>query len=183
MSPAPAADDRTARAFVAESRRLLQQDFLPRVRTCLRRLEEEDLWWRPNPASNSIGNLVLHLCGNVRQWVVTGLGGAPDVRERQEEFDRREPLAADALLARLEATLDEVDRTLATLDPEVLHRRLRVQGTDVTGLQALYHTVEHFSMHTGQILWITKLRLGEDLGLYRVEDGVATPTWERGRTA
>ena len=172
--------DPTGEAFVDESRRLLAGTYLPRLRACLERLSEEEVWWRPNEASNSVGVLVLHLCGNVRQWVVSGLGGAPDRRERAAEFAGRDRLPVSGLLDRLDATVREVDATLAALDPEVLHRRLVVQGTEVTGLQALYHAVEHFSMHTGQILWITKLRLGEDLGFYRVEDGVATPTWGAG---
>ncbi len=147
------------------------------MRACLERLREEDVWWRPNEASNAVGNLVLHLCGNLRQWVVTGLGGADDTRSRPEEFARREGASRADLIDLLEATLADAGRTLEALDPTELHRERTIQGTRVSGLVALYHAVEHFSMHAGQILWITKLRLGEGLGFYRVEGGLARPTW------
>ena len=165
-------------AFVDRSRRLLTHDYLPRIRGALAHLTEEDLWWRPNDVSNSTGNLLLHLAGNARQWIVCGVGGAPDERERAQEFARRGGMATTEALSVLEGTVDEVDRVLGRLDRGRLGQRLTVQGNDVTVLEAIYHVVEHFSMHTGQILYIAKLRSGRDLGFWRVHpDGTAVPRW------
>lgn len=156
--------------FIRRSRDYLSGQYLPKIRESLRRLPAEDLWWRPNEASNSVGNLVLHLAGNVRQWIVAGIAGRPDVRDRAAEFAAREGGDAEAVLARLEEALAEVDRTLADLDPGLLDEPRTIQGLETTGFGALYHAVEHFAMHTGQILWITKMRTGADLGFYSVDD-------------
>lgn len=164
-------------AFIEQSRSYLSSEYLPKIRRCVEELSEEDLWWRPNARSNSVGNLLLHLAGNVRQWVVAGIGGETDARQRQEEFDADVGPRRDDLLERLEATLGEVDRILASLPPDRLLERRVVQGREVTVLQALYHAVEHFGMHTGQIIYITKLRTGTDLGFYEVEGGIAHRKW------
>lgn len=167
-----------ARLFVDRSRRLLTGEYLPKIRRCLELLDEADLWWRPNDRSNSVGNLVLHLCGNVRQWVVHGVGAAEDVRTREAEFSARGGVGRDELLHRLEETLEEVDAVLADLAPETLLEERTIQGLETTGLGAVYHAVEHFSMHTGQILYVTKLRTGKDLGFYRVsDDGTVETRW------
>lgn len=168
-----------SQAFVDYSRTFLLQEFFPRIRGAVEQLPAEDLWWRPNEASNSVGNLILHLSGNVRQWIVSGVGGRPDDRERQREFDHRDPLPADQVLARLEGTLREADEVLAALGGSDLLAPRTIQGRETTILGAVYHVVEHFSMHTGQIAYIAKLRLGSDLGFYRMVDGVARPAWER----
>lgn len=170
MSPA-------GQAFIDRSRAFLGSEYLPRIRGCLEELPPDALWWRPNEASNSVGNLLLHLSGNVRQWIVSGVGGEEDVRERQAEFDAGGGSDAGTLLARLEHTVADADRVLADLDPDRLLEDLVIQGTHTTVLGAIYHVVEHFGMHTGQIAYITKLRTGEDLGFYDVEDGIARPTW------
>lgn len=155
--------------FVAESRRLLTGEYLPKIRSALDHLDEGDLWWRPNPASNSVGNLLLHLAGNLRQWVVHGLGGRVDVRDRASEFSARGGLGVDDAFQRLRISVEEADRVLEELDPGRLNRPLTVQGLETTGLRALYHAVEHVSMHTGQILLLVKARTGRDLGFYRVD--------------
>lgn len=164
-------------AFIDRSRAFLSSEYLPKIRSCLDELPEDDLWWRPNSASNSVANLLLHLSGNARQWIVSGIGGAEDIRERQAEFDARGGSGAGELLARLESTVDEADRVLASLDPGRLPERLVIQGTDTTVLGAVYHVVEHFGMHTGQIAYITKMRTDKDLAFYEVEDGIARPNW------
>ena len=168
-----------ARAFVDRSRQYLAEDFLPRVLKALDRLSDDDLWWRPNEASNSAGNLVLHVCGNARQWIVGGVGGEPDARVRQAEFDARGGVTRAELVELLERTFADLDRTLRTLDPARLLERRVIQGTDVTLLEAILHVVEHVSHHTGQILWIAKARSGTDLGFWSVREGVATPTWKK----
>jgi len=172
-----------ARAFVQTSRKHLVGEYLPKIRKCLKSLPAEDLWWCPSPASNSVGNLVLHLCGNARQWIVSGVGGAPDNRERGEEFARAGGMSADDLIVHLETALEEVDgvleavQTKAVASPDVLLESRSIQGLDVSVLEAMYHVVEHFSQHAGQIYYITKMRTGEDLRFWHVQGGVARPNW------
>ena len=166
-----------ARAFIEEARSQLSAEYLPKIERCLERLGDEQVWWRPNEQSNSIGNLLLHLEGNARQWVVCGVGGAPDRRARDAEFAARERIPRADLLARLRATLSEVDGVLARLDPATLLERRRIQGLDVTGLRAVFHVVEHFSMHTGQIIQLTKLLTGGDLAFYDFPAGVPRANW------
>lgn len=128
-------------------------------------LGEDDIWWRANDASNSIGNLVLHLDGSTRMWILRVAGNRQIVRDRDAEFAERGPMAKSALLARLRSTLAEVDEVLATLnETTLLERRPSTQG-EVTVLWAVLHGVEHFAMHTGQIITLTKLRTGAALRL------------------
>jgi uncharacterized damage-inducible protein DinB len=165
-------------AFVDRSRRYLRDDYLMRLRKALDALSDEDLWWRPNEASNSAGNLLLHLAGNARQWIVSGVGGEADFRQRADEFSATGGIGTREALARLEEVVGEVDAVLARLDPARLAEPLTIQGNDVTVLEAIYHVVEHFSMHVGQILYIVKLRTGRDLGFWRVDArGSARPAW------
>ena len=163
-------DAAVGRALLAEFERRLLGESLPRLRRCLELLSEEEIWARPNPASNSAGNLVLHLDGNVRQWILTGLGGAPDARVRDSEFAERGPIARAELLPRIEATLDEVRALLPRLDPARLAEPRRVQGFEETGAAILVHVVEHFSYHVGQLSWLVKASKGVDLGWYRGVD-------------
>jgi len=165
------------RAFIAQSRTYLSSEYLPKIRRCLDEISEDDLWWRPNPESNSIGNLVLHLAGNIRQWVVCGIGGEPDARNRAQEFAAAGGRRREELITLLANTLGEVDQVLANLQPDALGERRLIQGMDVTVLEALYHAVEHFSGHTYQIVYITKLRTSADLGFYDVRDGIARARW------
>lgn len=168
--------DEIARAFVAQARELLASEYLPKIERCVERLSDEEVWWRANEESNSIGNLLLHLSGNARQWIVCGVGEAADHRERQQEFDERSVLPRAELLARLRQTVGEVDDVLARFDvARILERRV-IQGSDVTLLEAIFHVTEHFSMHTGQIILLTKLLKGADLKFYEVKDGVANLT-------
>lgn len=162
-----------AQEFLDLSRDYLQNDYLPKIRMALDELPEDDLWWSPNEQSNSIGHLLLHLAGNLRQWVLVGLAGQEDRRQRALEFAPEKRPDRDQLVSALEGTIGEVVSFLATADPAVLEGERAVQGRQVTGMAALYHAVEHFSMHTGQILYIVKLRTGRNLGFYRVDDGIA----------
>ena len=138
-----------------------------------------DLWWRPNEASNSVGNLVLHLCGNARQWVISGVGGEPDTRRRQEEFDAQGGVSRAELMALLARTFNDVDRALSAVNPAALLEGRVIQGQQVSVLEAILHVVEHVSHHTGQLLWIAKACSGMDLRLWRIKDGVATPQWRK----
>src|SRR5438128_12636541 len=105
-------------SFIAGARAYFTEDYLPKIERSLELLTDEQIWWRANPQSNSIGNLLLHLSGNVRQWIVCSLGGALDARDRDSEFAQRGIISRDELLSRLKQTLSEADATLATLDPD-----------------------------------------------------------------
>jgi uncharacterized damage-inducible protein DinB len=157
-------------AFLEASRRYLSHEYPRKIEIAVGRLSSEDLWWRPSAGSNSVGNLVLHLAGNTRQWIVHGLGGANDTRRRAAEFARSDGLEAAELLAVLREATGDADRVLRDLDPAELMAERHIQGLAVTGLGAIYHVVEHFSMHTGQILYLAKLRSGQPLGLYDVDE-------------
>ena len=155
-----------ADTFVAQARAQLSTDYLPKIEACLEQLTDEDVWWRANQESNSIGNLMLHLSGNVRQWIVCGLGGAPDHRERQQEFDERALIPRSELFAKLKQTVAEVDDVLAHYDSSRLLEVRHIQGNEVTSLEAIFHVTEHFSMHTGQIILLTKQITSRDLRFY-----------------
>jgi uncharacterized damage-inducible protein DinB len=152
------------RPLLAQAERLLKQVYLPRTVKCLEELSPEQIWWRPNEAANSVGNLVLHLAGNVRQWIISGLGGAPDVRQRDKEFAERGPLPRRVLVRRLRQTVEEACRVLRRLSARDLARVHGIQRYRVTGLAATYHVAEHFSHHAGQIILMTKMLVGRDLG-------------------
>jgi len=156
-----------AEEFIEASRIFLTQDFLPRLVGCLEMMPDEDVWWRPNEQSNSAGNLVLHLCGNVRQWVSAAIGGVKFQRNRAEEFATRDPILKAELIDQIRAAVGEVDGVLEKLPKNRLLVHYMIQSYNPSGLQAIYHIVEHFSYHLGQILYIYKLRTGADPGFYR----------------
>lgn len=155
-----------AGAFLDESRRRLRAEYMPKLRRAVSMLAPADLWWRPNPHSNAIGNLLLHLQGNLRQWILCGVGGRADRRDRDAEFAARRRTTGRMLVDRLARTVREADAVLAGLTVEQLLATRVIQGYRVTGLRAVYHVVEHFSGHTGQVLYIAKLRRDVDLGFY-----------------
>jgi uncharacterized damage-inducible protein DinB len=153
--------------FLDESRAFLLADFLPKIERCLERLTDDDVWWRPTEQANSVGNLMLHLNGSTRMWILAVAGGLHVERDRQWEFDKRGPMPRAELLATLRTTLAEVDEALSTLDPELL-LETRARGNDeCTVMWAIAHAVEHFSMHTGQIILLAKLRAREPIDLSR----------------
>lgn len=168
------AGEATAEAFgtalVAESKRRLLDESLPRIKKCLDLLTDEEIWRQPNDETVSIGNLVLHLCGNVRQWIVSGLGGAGDDRERGAEFSERGTIPKADLTARLENTLREAAEAMDGAAPASLLETRSVQGQTETGLSILVHVVEHFSYHTGQISLAVKLLKNVDLSYYAGQD-------------
>ena len=153
--------------FLDSSRKLLFEQHWPRMRTCVESLTTEQIWWRPNEASNSIGNLLLHLSGNVRQWIVATFNKDEDKRNRPAEFAATEGGSAGELLDRLGATLDEAAQVLDRLTPAELLANYEVQGYHTNGVYVVYHVVEHFGMHYGQIAYITKLLSAKDLGFYK----------------
>jgi uncharacterized damage-inducible protein DinB len=137
-----------------------------RIESCLDRLSAEQIWARGGDNENAVGNLALHLAGNVRQWIVSGVGGKPDVRERDAEFAARGGASAAELKKRLRGTVEEAAAVIEGLSAERLTERVTIQKYEGSVLEAIYHVVEHFSMHTGQIQFATKMLTGADLGFY-----------------
>jgi uncharacterized damage-inducible protein DinB len=164
--------------FIECSTKTLEQ-LLSRIRDCLGKLAPDEIWARGHENENAIGNLVLHLNGNVRQWIISGVGGAPDTRVRDAEFEARGGVETAELLARLEATVHEAVVVLKRVTGARLAERVTIQKYELTVLEAIFHVVEHFSQHTGQILFATKMLTGEDLGYYKhlraVAHGEKTP--------
>jgi uncharacterized damage-inducible protein DinB len=143
--------------------KLLDQ-YWPRMKKAVESLTDEQVWWRPNEASNSVGNLMLHLNGNVTQWIVASFNRQEDARNRPAEFAAREGMTAADLIARLGATVERAGETLARLTEADLLATYEIQGFTVSGLQAVYQVIEHFALHYGQVLYIVKQVEGRDLG-------------------
>lgn len=156
-----------ASLFLAFSRNQLMGQYWPRLRETVAPLTEEQVWWRPNESSNSIGNLILHLNGNVGQWLVTRFNQGDDMRDRPAEFAAQGGGSAADLLDKLATTLDDAAAVLDRLTIAELLAFFEIQGYKVRGLDAVYHVVEHFGMHYGQILYIAKSLTGKDLGFYK----------------
>jgi uncharacterized damage-inducible protein DinB len=159
--------DELAEMFRKDARSGLEK-YLPRIVRCLQLLSEKEIWWRPNTTSNAAGNIVLHVCGNLRQWIISGLCGAPDVRARDQEFSERGPIPRRMLIKQLKTTVQEACEIIDRLSAQTLLQDFSIQGFQVSGLVALLHVYEHFAYHAGQITYITKLRCGQDLCFTRL---------------
>ena len=153
--------------FLEFSRRKLLEHYWPRLKACVEPLCEDQVWWRPNTTSNSIGNLILHLNGNVRQWLVVSFNREEDQRDRPAEFAAESGLTAAQLIERMGATINDATAVLARLTEADLVAPYDIQGYHVTGLEAVYQVVEHFGLHYGQIAYIAKSLSGRNLGFYR----------------
>jgi uncharacterized damage-inducible protein DinB len=138
-----------------------------RVQDCLARLTPEQIWARGSENENAVGNLVLHLSGNIWQWIGSGVAGLPDHRQRDTEFDARGDVAPGELAGLLKARVTEVISIIRAVPATRLTEPITPQGYDVTVLEAIAHVVEHFSMHTGQIIFLTKMLTGNDLAYYQ----------------
>lgn len=139
------------------------EKYLPRIVRCLELLGDDQIWWRPNTASNAVGNIVLHLCGNVRQWIDSGLGGSKDIRRRDVEFAERSQIPATKLALQLQSTIMQACRIVREIPDEKLLANHTIQGQSVSGIGAILRVCEHFAYHSGQIIFVTKLKLGKDL--------------------
>jgi uncharacterized damage-inducible protein DinB len=133
--------------------------------TCAKKLTDEQIWQRHGAYDNAVGNLMLHLCGNARQWIMHGVGGAPDVRVRDKEFSADGGMSGAELIALFEATMDEAKRVIAAVPAERMVERVIPQGRDVSILEAIYQVVGHVQQHVGQIILMTKQMLATDLDL------------------
>lgn len=168
-------DDALACLFLGFSVSKLRQ-LAERIEDCLRRLSDQQVWQRGGENQNAVGNLVLHLCGNLRQWIGHGAGALPDIRRRDAEFAARGGLSRAELSRHLASGVREAVAVLEQVGPGRLAQQVVIQGYQVTVLEAIYHAVEHFAQHTGQIIFFTKLVTGEDLGYYRHLNGAAPRT-------
>jgi Protein of unknown function (DUF1572) len=149
-----------ARAYLAEARRRLAACH-DRIMHCLGQLDDAQVWWRARPALNSIGNLVLHLCGNLRQWLVSGVGGAADIRDRPAEFAEQGPIPKEELLRRLAAVVRAADDAIGRVEETRLLEARRIQGFDETVLTAVLDSLSHLAGHTQEIVYVTRLQLGD----------------------
>lgn len=154
-----------AQEFVAASVRKLRQDF-GQLQRCASLLDTERLWRRANANCNSVGNLLLHLNGNLTQWMLAGVGGEKFDRDRPAEFAASGGEPGSVLAERLGATVSRACALIEVLDAAALEKRRSIQGYDVSTLAAVFHVVEHVSFHTGQVIQITKELLNVSLALF-----------------
>jgi uncharacterized damage-inducible protein DinB len=166
--------------FLSRSRYWLVKEYPIKLRHCVDALPRSAVWARPNQSSNSIGNLIVHLTGNVTEWILGGIGERSVTRFRSGEFAQADGADGSKLLDNLEAVLREADDILAGLTEKDLERSVVIQDRDTTVLAAVYHVVEHFSMHTGQIVFLTKIYAPDKIHFYDDAGGVARPTWHLG---
>ena len=159
--------DSPASIFLEFTRDKLLEQYWPRLRACVAQLTDEQVWWRPNEASNSVGNIILHLNGNVGQWLIASFNKREDLRNRPAEFQAQGGLPVAALMEPLSRTMEQASEVLSRLTEADLLSAYEIQGYKVNGLQAVYQVVEHFGLHYGQVAYITKMLRGEDLGFYR----------------
>ena len=168
MSPV---NENVAEAFAVVAREQLAKAAKV-VRHCLGQLTDEQAAWRPQESLNSIGNLILHLCGNARQWIISGVGGEVDVRNRPKEFSERGPFDREELIRRLNEVVQQADDVLSVVTPQRLLEPRRIQGFETTGLSAIFDSVAHFKGHTQEIVCLTRMQLGN---AYRFEWAPSTP--------
>jgi Protein of unknown function (DUF1572) len=136
-------------------------DAFAKIKHCLDQLTDEQVWWRPRPSLNCIGNLILHLCGNLRQWIVCGVGGATDNRDRPREFSEHGPIPKVELLRKLDLVVGEAQEALRSLQADRLLKPRRTQAADQTALSAIFDSVPHFRGHTQEIVLMTRLQLDD----------------------
>jgi hypothetical protein len=148
------------RLYIEEARRRLAACH-QRIIHCLNQLDEAQTWWRPTQSMNSIANLVLHLCGNLEQWIVSSVSGSPNLRNRPLEFSERTPFSKEQLSLRLSATVSRADEVLGEATDTKLLESRRIQGFEETVLSAIFESVAHFNGHTQEIVYIARLQLGD----------------------
>ena len=171
-----------ATLFLQRSRYYLGEEYPLKLEAALRSIPHDRMWWRANEHANSVGNIVLHLCGNVRQWIAAGVGGAPDVRQRNAEFAAQSGATCDELIVQLRAARDDVMEILSGLDVASLGEIRSIQGRETTVFAAIYHVVEHYSGHTGQVILLAKSFVPGAVKFYDDADGLARPTFRAGKS-
>ncbi len=164
-----------AARFLDRSCYYLGVEYPAKIRAAVHTMSPDQLWWRPHPGANSAGNLLLHLSGNVRQWIISGVGGAPDQRHRDAEFAAQDGGDAASLLAALDATCTDACAVIRALSAEELAASRAIQGRDTNVFSAIYHVVEHFAGHTGQIILLAKQFTPGAVHFYDDTGGLARP--------
>jgi len=129
---------------------------LERTEQAIGQLEDSQLWYRNHPTDNSIGNLVLHLVGNLRQWILSGIKNLPDTRDRPLEFSTQQGISKIDLLKMLRGTIEESCRAIDALPTSRITESKLIQDTDTTIAYALVMAVSHLGLHVGQIQFIAK---------------------------
>lgn len=158
--------DELANIFVKHSAKKLRQ-MSEHIHVCLDQLNADQVWQRGSENENAVGNLVLHLCGNARQWVISGVGGEADIRERDVEFSANGGVSIEALRQQLDETVAAAIDVIEAATTATLLEEVHPQNQCVTALEAIYQVVGHFQQHTGQIVFATKWMTGRDLKIYR----------------
>lgn len=167
----------TGSIFLAKSRHYLATEYPSKICLAVKDLSYDEVWRRANDQSNSIGNLLVHLAGNIRQWIVAGIGGERSDRNRSAEFEMREGPPLAELLSLLDAAVVDADRVIASLSEGDLVEDRTIQGRQTNVMAAIYHVVEHLSMHTGQIILMAKIYRPESVRFYDDAAGKAVPLW------
>jgi uncharacterized damage-inducible protein DinB len=167
----------TQNPFLERSRYYLAYEYPTKIRLAVEALDETVIWKRANEESNSIGNLLLHLSGNVREWIVCGIGNVASDRNRAAEFAAKDGLTKSQLLSGLTSSVLGADKVLESLTDADLDKEITIQGRDTTVFAAVYHVVEHFSMHTGQIIMLAKIHKPGAINFYQNAGGIAVPLW------
>ena len=157
---------------VAKAARQRLAELLAILKHCLGQLSDEQVWWRPRDSMNCVANVLLHLSGNVCQWLVCGITEATDTRNRPQEFSERGPIPKAELVRRLEEAVAQADAALGSLSADRLLEQRRIQGFETTVLSAIFASVSHFNGHTQEIVYATRLQLGDG---YRILWTPATP--------
>ena len=152
--------------LLADVHRRLFSEGTIRIKKCLSHLSTEQIWYKHNDNTNSVGNLVLHLCGNVRQYILHGIDGRADTRKRHLEFSETGPIETKILVDKLNQLELDVTAALNRIKPQHLIQDRKVQGFDENVTSILVHVAEHFSYHVGQITFYTKYILDVDTGYY-----------------
>lgn len=154
-----------AQTYVAQTRYWLANN-VSKIKHCLSQLNDEQVWWRPQESMNSIANILLHLCGNIRQRILSTVSGEPDIRDRPKEFRERGPIPKAELIRRLDDVAGKAEAVLANLGAPQLIEARRYQGLnrefEGTVLSTILHSLLHLSGHAQEIVYITRLQLGDD---------------------
>jgi uncharacterized damage-inducible protein DinB len=154
------------RLFVNYSLERMQQ-MTSQIKDCMGGLTEEQIWLRSGDNTNAVGNLLLHLSGNIRQWIGHGIGGWADIRERDKEFEARGGRSTAEVLGLFETTVAEAAKIILQMPLARLTERIKPQNREVAILEAIYQVVGHLQLHTGQIIFATKQITGKDLGFFK----------------
>jgi hypothetical protein len=153
--------------FLQRCAQMMGEYYLPKIKEAVGLLSDGELWAREGKTSNSVGNLLMHLSGNVRQHIISGFGERPDVRTRPLEFFICNGPPRGTVLKEFEQTVREVCEVLEAFPPEKLWEKRVVQNNDVVLFDDLLHVTEHFAYHAGQIIYIVKAIKQHQFGWYK----------------